>query len=130
MKKCCRCKETKPTSEFGKNRSTGSGLQYWCNSCRTETRSIDKYNKIQKCLKYKNSKCEDCGKPFEYPRDRGKFEYHHIDPSTKLKPISRLIDNKRSWSVIETELNKCALLCRPCHLKRHSDFNKGIRNTL
>ena len=32
-KQCSRCKEAKPLTEFGKNRSRASGLEYWCKQC-------------------------------------------------------------------------------------------------
>lgn len=37
-KRCCRCKETKPTSEFCKNKSQKDGLHFYCKACRAEDR--------------------------------------------------------------------------------------------
>jgi len=36
MKQCSRCKETKPKSEFGKNKSKSDGLHSYCNICNVE----------------------------------------------------------------------------------------------
>ena len=32
-KRCTKCKQTKPLSEFSKQRRTKDGLKYWCKSC-------------------------------------------------------------------------------------------------
>lgn len=36
VKRCSRCQETKPLSEFHKNRSTKDGYSYWCGVCKRE----------------------------------------------------------------------------------------------
>lgn len=33
MKRCRRCKEEKPETEFYKNRANKDGLQYYCKAC-------------------------------------------------------------------------------------------------
>ena len=35
-KRCSKCKQTKPISEFGKNRSRKTGYDYYCKICRCE----------------------------------------------------------------------------------------------
>jgi hypothetical protein len=37
MKRCPKCGETKPLTEFWKNRSTSDGVQAWCKPCWYET---------------------------------------------------------------------------------------------
>ena len=37
-KRCSKCGEVKPVSEFGKNRSAKEGLQSWCKVCHNEAR--------------------------------------------------------------------------------------------
>lgn len=34
MKKCPRCGEVKPLTDFGTNRTTKDGLSYWCGDCK------------------------------------------------------------------------------------------------
>lgn len=41
-KKCPKCKETKPFECFGKNKRSKSGLQVYCNSCRSSYRKENK----------------------------------------------------------------------------------------
>lgn len=37
LKRCCTCKETKPTEEFGAHASTRDGLQKQCDGCRNRS---------------------------------------------------------------------------------------------
>ena len=59
----------------------------------------------------KTQGCADCG------THDGRLDYHHIDPSTKKAKI-----NTMAWSSLEAfldELEKCTVLCRSCHKRRH-----------
>lgn len=156
MKKCSRCKEEKSLTEFCKDRHEKDGLSSRCRECRVELNRIWRNNNrdkdylykktyIQKnpekrsiydsnferktrirAYEYKGGKCEDCGAiPFESSH---RFEFHHIDPSTKGSHWGRI--KRRSWEIQKEELDKCVLLCQPCHIKRHKDFNNGLRETL
>jgi hypothetical protein len=44
------------------------------------------------------------------------LDFHHLDPDTKYKKVSRLIYCRRRLLV---EIGKCELLCANCHRKRH-----------
>lgn len=44
MKRCCRCHETKPLSEFHKNASRKGGHQYHCKACQSK-RASELYRK-------------------------------------------------------------------------------------
>ena len=43
------------------------------------------------------------------------FDFHHLDPSTKLNNVSKLCMDKRKDSIILAEIEKCILLCANCH---------------
>ena len=47
------------------------------------------------------------------------IEYHHLDPTTKLRDIRSLIKRNSAWSKIFHEVKKCVLLCVNCHRKVH-----------
>jgi hypothetical protein len=130
MKKCSCCKELKPVSEFPPNRSKKDGLQTECRECR----GIIKRNTLNtnniKSLEYMGCECQDCGVRFEYPKDKDQYHFHHVNPLTKIDNVSRIIARRSSWKLILEELKKCVLLCKPCHMKRHTDFNRGLRPTL
>lgn len=59
-----------------------------------------------------NNGCEDCG------THDGWLEHHHVDPSTKKYSISQMY--AYSLDALEEELEKCVVLCRSCHKKRHA----------
>ena len=42
------------------------------------------------------------------------LEFDHIDPKTKSHNICDI--GHGSWQVIEEELSKCRVLCKPCHV--------------
>jgi hypothetical protein len=83
-----------------------------------------------KSLEYKGHICEDCGNHFVYPKDMGLYNFHHVNPNNKKYSISKMCNQELSWKRIMEELDKCVLLCKPCHINRHTDFNRGLRPTL
>lgn len=68
----------------------------------------------KKAVEYKGSQCEICG----YNRYHGALDFHHIDESQKKFGISAK-GITRSWNKIQTEIDKCILLCANCHRELH-----------
>jgi len=64
----------------------------------------------QKAIDILGGKCTKCA-------SRDNLEIHHIDPSTKLFSIGN--GWHHVWKKILTELEKCILLCKDCHIKQH-----------
>lgn len=60
-----------------------------------------------------NKCCENCGID-----DRQILELDHIDRSTKKKPVSVLVVDGHSISIIQAEIDKCRILCVNCHRKK------------
>jgi len=60
-------------------------------------------------------KCASCGKECTVTNLRH-FHWDHLDPSTKINRVGAMVG--RALEVIEAEIKKCQLLCRPCHHKR------------
>ncbi len=56
--------------------------------------------------------CVECG-------HKGRLEFDHVDPKTKLFPLARAC--LRSEEAIRAEAAKCRLLCRKCHWKNTSE---------
>jgi predicted HNH restriction endonuclease len=68
-------------------------------------------------IKYKGSKCENCG----YEGNEGNIsvmEFHHTDPNQKEFGIG---DGIKSWESMKKEVDKCILLCSNCHRIKHSE---------
>lgn len=66
--------------------------------------------------------CEDCGTHVD------QLEHHHIDPDTKRYSISRM--SCCSLDTLEDELEKCVVLCVPCHKERHEILKDVKREEL
>ena len=62
-----------------------------------------------------NQPCADCG--IVYYDEPFLMDYHHVDPSSKLFPVSD--PRSRSRAKILDEISKCVLLCAICHRRRH-----------
>jgi hypothetical protein len=110
MKTCSKCKQTKEEEEFYPK---GKYRQAYCKKCYITycmSRWVDK--KI-KAVEYKGGVCVDCGKEYHFSA----MQFHHVDPSKKEWDWTEL--RKRSTKDIETELNKCILLCANCHALRN-----------
>ncbi|MCK5601272.1 endonuclease VII domain-containing protein [Candidatus Pacearchaeota archaeon] len=69
-KKCCNCWNTKPVSEFNKDKHAKDGLHASCKSCRIKPRrKADLYRKYgissrqyEKLVEKQNGRCAICGK--------------------------------------------------------------------
>ena len=59
-----------------------------------------------------NKGCAKCGDTRSYVLD-----FHHIDPSTKVEKVSKIVSNHYSASnnEIKNEIDKCIVLCANCH---------------
>jgi len=76
---------------------------------RARTRSARKARRRRMLYKYKFSLgCAFCP-------SSGPFEFHHIDPATKVEGIARMVSRDRSKAAIFAEVEKCEVLCRACH---------------
>lgn len=102
---------------------------YWCDYTkdRNDTEYIQKRKRKkseavikrrkklkQKAIEYKGNKCQICG----YDKCISALEFHHLDPAQKDFGISE--DGfTRSWSKIQSELDKCICVCSNCHREIH-----------
>jgi hypothetical protein len=109
-----------------------------CNECRktlfkTHKQSIRKWNdkdicdecwsKDNKCVKrdilwkeirsYKNTQCKICEKKQNNKSER--FQYDHISMFNKTDSICCMVYNGTEIKKIKIELDKCNVVCKPCH---------------
>lgn len=76
----------------------------------------DKRKRKLWAITYLGEKCTKCFGTF-HP---AVYEFHHIDPSTKDRDPSKML--QLSLEKLKTELDKCKLLCANCHrLEHHGD---------
>lgn len=70
--------------------------------------------------KIKEAPCKDCNQVYPpYVMD-----FDHIDPSTKLNTISKMILCSSSLKKIMEEINKCEVVCSNCH--RIRTYNRRL----
>mgnify|MGYP002642049204 CR=1 FL=1 len=95
-----------------------SGKVYsYCKTCNSKN-TIERLRKNkERAINYKGGACNICG----YNRTASALEFHHIDPQTKDKTISKRM-NSKSWEKQKLKLDKCVLLCSNCHREVHDEL--------
>ena len=95
------------------------------NMSQKERRKRHKKEKIARLCRlvnrYKTDKC--CIKCGTKPAEVHQLEFHHRDPSTKTKTVSRGITTGWSIRTLTNEIRKCVLVCRGCHVETHKFLN-------
>ena len=99
-KRCSKCGEVKPLTEFHKNRSARDGLDHWCKSCKKESMReyceknrelvLKRHRRYTHCVKnpscpavgrygaeYVTFACEVCGKEFRRNKSHVDWNYEH-----------------------------------------------------
>ncbi len=134
MKKCIKCKKTKPLKEFS-FRSLKTGKRYsYCRDCkRIENqkhycKNREVYNKRAKTWKRDRIKevrnqiwkylddhpCVGCGET-----DHVVLEFDHIcHKKDKVSDICKMVRSCKSWSEVHEEIKKCEVRCANCHRRR------------
>lgn len=74
-----------------------------------------RYSKKAQMVEAKKSigKCEKCG--WFNGEYTCAMDFDHLHPADKFVRISRMVNQCYSWENIQTEINKCQLLCANCH---------------
>ncbi len=114
-KQCTKCKRILPLSAFGLRNSKTGAYRADCKECHAaEVR--EKYHQRKEMLNdFKSQcKCAKCGDTRSYVLD-----FHHINPNEKEDTLARLTSNTSSVERINTEMQKCVVLCSNCHREFH-----------
>jgi hypothetical protein len=128
MKRCARCGQTKPLSEFHKNRRRRDGVQTYCKRCRAVI-DHDRYERLRGTrvptrtwergraewlLSLKTGRpCTDCGRLFP-PQV---LQWDHLPGAPKLGEISTGLRGRSRDDILD-EIAKCELVCTNCHAIR------------
>lgn len=72
----------------------------------------------EKAVEYKGGKCSVCG----YDKCINALCFHHINPHEKDFTIS---GRNLSWNRIQSELDKCVMLCSNCHIELHAELKNN-----
>jgi len=107
FRKCTKCKEVKPFSDFHKKSEVKSGITAHCIAC-VQLKAAKRRKKIG-LLKMKYG-CIDCG----YNAHPAALHFDHIDREKKDNNVGKLVYNK-SLKRIFREIRKCEIRCANCH---------------
>jgi hypothetical protein len=130
VKRCSRCGETKPLSEF--NRKDSGRLQSFCRRCNSaylkehyrknrayylaktrKNKRVAKINARTYILKYfETHPCVDCGET-----DPIVLQFDHVR-GEKATEVSTLLGPGFSVEKVEAEIAKCEVRCANCHVRR------------
>ena len=142
MKRCCNCRQEKPSDEYHKCSGRPDGLQNECKSCRSvrhkntwgperqaaqlKSNTARREERLTKIAELKSVPCMDCG---------GKFlpcamDFDHRPGETKISGVAELVQAQVAWSVIEAEIVKCDIVCSNCHRVRTWQRNHGSMTEL
>lgn len=112
---CRQCKVDKEASCFEVFRMNGKDYQRkTCKDCKYGKQKERRVGIRDYILRYKaNLGCCHCG--YSDPRA---LQFHHVDDDKEINVGDAV---KRGWSIerIQTEINKCAVLCANCHMIAH-----------
>tara|TARA_Y100000114_G_scaffold54682_1_gene49999 strand:+ start:4080 stop:4616 length:537 start_codon:yes stop_codon:yes gene_type:complete len=144
LKKCCKCKEEKPKTDFYRNRQKPDGRQYMCKICQRNYHNKEWYVKNrEKRIKHMAKRkarlqaenyekvlylyfvkgCVDCG-----TKDHRVLEFDHVRGIKKkfyrTEGVSYMVRAGYKWSTIKAEIDKCEVRCRNCHkIKTYKDYD-------
>ena len=62
--------------------------------------------------------CQNSGCKWENDFISSQLDFHHLDPTAKVLPVSKM--ESCSYDRIVTEINKCVVLCKNCHVLVHA----------
>lgn len=133
-RKCTRCLEEKPLTEFNFKNKRRRQRQVYCRECmreliqmhyqahqayyiltaRKRTKRIRKEQREWIPNYLELYPCVDCGEA-----DPCCLDFDHVRGKKRL-PVSRMISLGYSWNTIEAEINKCEVRCANCRRKRHA----------
>jgi hypothetical protein len=132
LKTCSSCRQSKPESEFSKNRTRKDGFQNVCKNCLAELsarRFSDYKDRIVRSNAGRRTRnrlvvfeylrahpCTDCGES-----DVLVLEFHHrTKKESRAHAVANLVVRQASVARLKAEIAKCEVLCCNCHRRRTS----------
>jgi len=112
MKQCTKCLRTLTDDNFHKKLNSLTSHCKDCTATRKRRKRLERQRLIVNAV---GNACKDCGITHPNP---GFFDWHHIKPNNKSRPISQMLSTA-SLDKVLVEVSKCVLLCPNCHRLRH-----------
>lgn len=129
-KRCSKCGETKPLTEF--NRKDRGRLQPYCRPCNSAylkehyAKNLSYY--VKKAARFRRKrKAENLARLLAYFADHPCVDCGETDPvvlqfdhvrGEKYKAVGALFAEGSSWEMIEAEIEKCVVRCANCHWRK------------
>lgn len=133
-KKCKKCDQTLPFSDFTKNKNMFGGVHYNCKPCSQQMdrlrykNHVFQRNRIKQTSKLRRNVnnsivrgikmelgCMICGENSHY----SVLEYHHPNDN---KDITISQQRAKQLKLLISEIKKCVCLCANCHRKVHANL--------
>jgi hypothetical protein len=144
LKRCGRCGELKPLSDFAWRRKHRGQRHNMCRPCHSayhrehylanKQRYVDQARARQRALRLERTTylleyfaqhpCTDCGES-----DPVVLEFDHLDAEGKSFCISQGLPY-RNWQSILDEIEKCEVVCANCHRRRTAVRRGAVRALL
>jgi hypothetical protein len=86
---------------------------------RTRKTNKKKYRIIIKEWYINIMKMKFC--PFCFESDTLSLDWHHLDSTTKINGVPKLVSKIKSCKFIMEEMEKCIIVCAHCHRKIHAN---------
>lgn len=136
MKKCYKCKQNLPITEFNKHSKRKDGLQNKCKSCSSNMSKkyyTKHHTRMKKQIREKNIIRINIAKEYINNIKSSKgcllcnendfcvLDLHHLFSSNKEFDVSDMVRGGYSIETLNIELRKCIVLCSNCHRKYHAN---------
>ena len=121
MKICSTCNIKKELFEFSPDKRKIGGKNSQCRRCQLDFKKQKRLTHKIKAIEFLGGKCIMCGIKSDC---NDIYDFHHRDPKIKEFSLNYLMNT--DWNQIETELNKCDLLCSNCHKITHWKIRNNI----
>jgi len=116
MIKCPECTKDKPSTDYP-NRGPMDRRKF-CKPCRAKIRArlSQRGRSDSNRVKVRAHKimhgCDHCGE-----KDPVVLQYHHL--GDKENGVARMVSTGAAWPKIQSEIEKCLVLCSNCHIREH-----------
>jgi hypothetical protein len=144
LRRCGRCGELKPVSEYAWRRKKREQRDNMCRPCRSayhrehylanKQRYVDQARARKQVLRRERTSylldyfathpCTDCGEG-----DPVVLEFDHLDADSKAFNISQGL-SFRNWQSVLDEIEKCEVVCANCHRRRTARRCGALRTVL
>ena len=128
MKKCSTCGLEKEFSQFNKETKNKDGLQYSCRDCKKKQYRENRESRLASIMASRERRRKrNQVFIYEYLQNNGcscgesdplLLEFDHIDSNLKLASISNMVNDAVSIKKLQSEIDKCRVLCVVCHRRR------------